>query len=290
MDLILGVLANGVLMGAVYALIAFGLTIIFGVMRVVNFAHGEMVVIGMYAGYFLWAAFDWHPLLAVPAAALLLFVLGYLLQFHLVQHFLNRPAHVQFILFIALALVITGAHLVLFGPNPRGIFSLASFEVYAIGPLRLDAVRTQAAGAALLIVVLLWLFLAVSPLGLAIRAAADNRIGAAVVGIRIRHVYAVTAGIGMACAGAAGALVAPLFDTQPFLAPEFTLIAFITVILGGIGSLPGALLGGLLIGIAEAAAALVLAPSMKSVVSYALLILVMLARPQGLLGSTEGPQ
>lgn len=287
MDLILGVLANGVLMGAVYALIAFGLTIIFGVMRVVNFAHGEMVVIGMYVGYFLWAAFDWHPLLAVPAAALLLFALGYLLQFYLVQHFLDRPAHVQFILFIALALVITGAHLVLLGPNPRGIFSPASFEVYAIGPLRLDAVRTQAAGAALLIVALLWLFLAASPLGLAIRAAADNRTGAAVVGIRIRHVYAVSAGIGMACAGAAGALVAPLFDTQPFLAPEFTLIAFITVILGGIGSLSGALLGGLLIGIAEAAAALVLAPSMKSVVSYTLLILVMLARPQGLLGSTE---
>lgn len=288
MDLVAGVIANGVLMGAVYALIAFGLTIIFGVMRVVNFAHGEMVVIGMYAGYFLWAAFDSHPLAAVLPAAALLFALGYLLQFHLVQHFLARPPHVQFILFIALALVITGAHLVAFGPNPRGIFSLASFEVYEIGGLRLDAVRTQAAAAALLIVGLLWAFLRASRLGRAIRAAADNRTGAAVVGIRIRHVYAVTAGIGMACAGAAGALVAPLFDTQPFLAPEFTLIAFITVILGGIGSLPGALLGGLLIGVAEAAAALVLAPSMKSVVSYGLLILVMLARPQGIIGSPEG--
>jgi branched-chain amino acid transport system permease protein len=288
MDLVAGVIANGVLMGAVYGLIAFGLTIIFGVMRVVNFAHGEMVVIGMYAGYFLWAAFDGPPLAAVLPAAALLFAIGYLLQFHLVQHFLARPAHVQFILFIALALVITGAHLVAFGPSPRGIFSLASFEVYEVAGLRLDAVRTQAAVAALLIVALLWAFLRVSRLGRAIRAAADNRTGAAVVGIRIRHVYAVTAGIGMACAGAAGALVAPLFDTQPFLAPEFTLIAFITVILGGIGSLPGALLGGLLIGVAEAGAALVLPPSMKSVVSYGLLILVMLARPQGIIGSPEG--
>jgi branched-chain amino acid transport system permease protein len=128
------------------------------------------------------------------------------------------------------------------------------------------------------------LFLKYSTLGCAIRAAADNLVGAQVIGIRVRQVYAVTAGIGMACAGAAGTLVSPLFDTQPFLATDFTLIAFIIVIVGGLGSLSGALLGGGLIGLAEAIAALAVSPALKTLFSYALLVFVLLWRPNGLFG------
>jgi len=283
----INVLVGGLLIGVVYALIALGLTIIFGVMRVVNFAHGEMVVIGMYLGYGLWAATGLSPWLLAPAAGIVLFGLGYILQRAIVNAFIDRPQHAQFILFISFALVITGCHLVLFGPDPRSIQTPAMMQSYVIGPLRLDAVRTQAAMMALVLIAALVVFLKYSTIGRSIRAAADNLVGAQVIGISVRRVYAITAGIGMACAGAAGALVSPLFDTQPFLATDFTLIAFIIVIVGGLGSLAGALIGGGLIGFAEAIAALAFSPALKTIFSYALLVFVLLLRPNGLFGERE---
>lgn len=281
------VIVGGLLLGAVYALLATGLNVIFGVMRMVNFAHGEMVVIGMYVGYGTWKFTGASPLLAVPLAAAVLFAIGYLFQRFVANRFVEAPQHMQFILFIALALIITGLHAVFFGPDPRGIQSAASFEVYQLGMLRFDAVRTHAAVASLLLVAGLWAWFRYSLTGRAIEAAAENRIGGQAIGIRIPHLFALTAGLGYACAGAAGALVAPMFDVQPYLGSEFTLVAFIIVIVGGLASLPGALVGGLLIGLAEALAATVVDPSMKSLFSYALLVLVILLRPQGLFGKTE---
>lgn len=253
----------------------------------VNFAHGEMVVIGMYVGYGFWKATGLSPVAAVPLAALVLFILGYAFQRFIGNRFLDAPPHFQFILFIALALVITGVHAMLFGPDPRGVQSASLFEVYRVAGLRLDAVRAHAAGASLVLIAALWAWLRFTLTGKAIQAAAENQVGGRAIGIRIPQLFALTAGVGCACAGAAGALVAPLFDTQPYLAPEFTLIAFIIVIVGGLASLPGALLGGLLIGVAEALAATLVAPSMKSLFSYALLAAVILLRPQGLLGVAQ---
>ncbi|CAN5555847.1 branched-chain amino acid ABC transporter permease [soil metagenome] len=281
------VLLGGLLLGAVYALIATGLNVIFGVMRMVNFAHGEMVVIGMYVGYGVWKSTGLSPLLSVPVAAALLFAFGYVFQRVVANRFVEAPQHMQFILYIALALIITGLHAVFFGPDPRGIQSDASFNVYRLGWLRFDAVRTQAALASLVLVGALWAWFRFSLTGKAIEAAAENRIGGQAIGIRIPHLFALTAGLGFACAGAAGALVAPLFDVQPYLGGEFTLLAFIIVIVGGLASLPGALAGGLLIGLAEALAATVIAPSMKSLFSYVLLIAIILLRPQGLFGKKE---
>ena len=285
--LYLNVIAGGILIGVVYALIALGLTIIFGVMRIVNFAHGEMVVIGMYVGYELWSVTNVPPWMIAPAAAFVLFLLGYVIQRAIVNYFIDRPQHSQFILFISFALIITGLHLVLFGPDPRPIDMIESTQSYVIGRLRLDVVRSQAALMAVVLIAALILFLRQSTLGRSIRAAADNLIGARVIGIRVNTVYAVTAGIGMGCAGAAGALVAPIFDTQPFLATDFTLIAFIIVIVGGLGSLTGALLGGVLIGLSEALAALIISPALKTVFSYALLVLILVWRPNGLFGELE---
>ena len=283
----LNVLVSGLLIGIVYALIALGLTIIFGVMRVVNFAHGEMVVIGMYAGYWMWTYTGLPPwLLAIPAGAFL-FAVGYMLQKLVINAFIERPQHAQFILFISLALVITGLHLVLFGPDSKPIQDMMTMQSYSFGVLRLDKVRTQAAIAALVVIAGLIAFLRYSTLGRAIRAAADNLVGAQVIGISVRRVYAVTAGIGMACAGVAGALISPMFDAQPFLATDFTLIAFIIVIVGGLGSMSGALLGGVLIGLAEAIAALAFSPALKTVFSYGLLVFVLLLRPNGLFGERE---
>jgi branched-chain amino acid transport system permease protein len=278
-----GVVINGLLIGAIYALIATGLNIIFGVMRVVNFAHGEMVVIGMYLGYVLWTYLGFPEALTVPVATALMFAFGYGFQRVIGNDFVDKPQHVQFVLYIGLALVITGMHAILFGPDPRGIQSDAGFVTYQVGPLRIDAVRLHAAAAALGLIFALWAWLRFSLTGKALQAAAENIVGGRAIGIRITHVFALTSGIGMACAGAAGALIAPLYDANPYLAGELTLTAFIIVIIGGLASLPGALLGGLLIGVSEALAAVLISPSAKSLLSYALLIVVLLVRPAGLL-------
>ena len=283
-ELYSSVIINGLMIGAVYALIATGLNIVFGVMRVVNFAHGEMVVIGMYLGYVLWKYVGLSTAATVPVAMLVMFAAGYAFQRAIGNDFVDRPQHVQFVLYIALALIITGVHAIVFGPDPRGIQSAASFAVYKIGWLRIDATRLHAAAASLAMVLGLWAWLRYSLTGKALKAAADNLTGGKAIGIHIDHVFALTAGIGAACAGTAGALIAPLYDANPYLAGEFTLTAFIIVIVGGLASLPGALLGGLLIGVSEAFAAVLITPSAKSLLSYALLIAVLLLRPAGLLG------
>ena len=281
------VLVNGLMIGAVYALVATGLNLIFGVMRIVNFAHGEMVVIGMYIGYGLWKWAGLSPMASVPLAMAVMFAFGYGFQRVIGNRFVDKPQHVQFLLFIALGLIITGLHAIIFGPDPRGIQSAASFAVYRLGWLRIDATRFHAALAALAVLAGLWAWLRYSLTGAALKAAADNLTGGKAIGIRIDHVFAVTMGIGVACAGTAGALIAPLYDTNPYLAAEFTLTAFIVVIVGGLASLPGAFLGGLLIGLSEALAAVLITPSAKSLFSYGLLITVLLLKPTGLLGHSE---
>jgi branched-chain amino acid transport system permease protein len=285
LELYSGVLINGLMIGAVYALIATGLNIVFGVMRVVNFAHGEMVVIGMYLSYLLWTYAGLSAVASVPVAVIVMFVLGYGFQQVLGNRFVDRPQHVQFVLYIALSLIITGVQAIVFGPDPRGIQDAAGLAVYRVGWLRIDATRLQAAAAALVLVFSLWAWLRFSLTGKALRAAADNLTGGRAIGIPIKHVFALTFGIGAACAGAAGALIAPLYDATPYLASDFTLTAFIIVIVGGLASLPGALVGALLIGVSEALAAVLITPSAKSLFSYMLLILVLLLRPSGLFGA-----
>lgn len=283
-DFYLNVIVGGLLIGLVYALVAAGLTIIFGVMRLVNFAHGEMVVFGMYVGILCWKVLGLSALQALPIAVALAFVAGYLLQRFVVSDFMARPQHAQFILFIGLALLITGIHAVTFGPDPQGSGSASSFKSIRLGSLNLDRARVEAAAGSVCLIALLTAFLRYTRAGIAIRAAADNRVGAAAVGLRIPATYALVSGIGVACASAAGVLISPMFPAQPYIAGEFTLLAFITVIVGGLGSLPGALLGGLLIGVAESVAALLISPSMKTMLSYAILIAVILVRPQGIFG------
>jgi branched-chain amino acid transport system permease protein len=280
-------IAKGLLTGMVYGLMALGLSVIFGVMRVVNFAHGEMMVVGMY---FAWAAFDYAevtPLVSLPLIALLFFALGYGLQRAVISPFINRPEHQQFLLLLAIATLLANGCLAIAGPDSRVVQLDSQFDSYELGPLVFDAVRVHAAVAALAIAGLLWLFFTRTRTGKAIRAAADNHMGALVVGLDVRRLYALTFGVGAACVGAAGALMITIVPVTPFLAAEYTLLAFIIVIVGGLGSMTGALLGGLLIGVSEAVAGLLLQPSLKSMFSFGLLIVVLLLRPQGLFGRKE---
>jgi branched-chain amino acid transport system permease protein len=283
---LLQAIIKGLLTGMVYSLMALGLTVIFGVMRVVNFAHGEMMVVAMYLAVMSFAMIGIDPMIALVPIAAILFAFGYGLQRTLINRFINVPEHMQFILMLAIAIILVNACLLLAGPDAQGVqldYALDSFE---IGALLIDKTRVYAALGSLIIAFLLFLFFSRTRIGKAIRAAADNYMGALVVGLDVNRLYAITFGIGAACVGAAGALTIMLVQVQPFLALEYTLLAFTIVIIGGLGSLRGAIAGGLLIGVSEAVAGFLLEPSLKSVFSFGLLILVLLVRPQGLFGRT----
>ncbi len=280
---LLQAIVMGLLTGMVYGLMALGLSVIFGVMRVVNFAHGEMMVVGMYLA---WLAFDrlgLDPIVSLPAVAAALFVFGYVLQRTVINPFIGLPEHMQFMLLLAVAILLVNACLAIAGPDTHGVQVDYMFDSFNLGPLVLDAVRVYAALAALLVAGLLYLFFTRTRAGKAIRAAADNHVGALVVGLDVKRLYALTFGVGAACVGAAGALMLLVVQVQPFLAIDYTLLAFVIVIVGGLGSMSGALAGGLLIGVSEAVAGSLLQPSLKSAFSFALLIVVLLLRPQGLL-------
>ena len=279
-------ITKGLLTGMVYGLMALGLSVIFGVMRVVNFAHGEIMVVGMYLA---WMGFEYlqvSPMLSLPVIALIFFGAGYALQRVVISPFIGRPEHQQFLLLLAIAILLVNACLVVAGPDSRGVQMESQFDSYELGPFVFDAVRVQAALTAVVIAGLLWLFFTRTRTGKSIRAAADNNLGALVVGLDVRQLYAFTFGVGAACVGAAGALMITIIPVTPFLAAEYTLLAFVIVIVGGLGSMTGALAGGLLIGVSEAVAGLLLQPSLKSMVSFGILILVLLLRPQGLFGKS----
>ena len=249
-----------------------------------NFAHGEMMTIAMYAAVVLFAAFRLDPFLALLPVAAAFFVFGYVLQAGLINPFITRPEHSQFILVVAVAIIMVNALLMTFGPDARNVQVDYALDSFSVGPLLLDTVRVYAALAAVVIAAGLFLFFRFTGTGRAIRACADNNLGAKVVGLNVKKYYALTFGLGSACVGAAGCLMVLLVDVTPLLGPGYTLLAFIIVIVGGLGSMAGALLGGVLIGVSEALAGLFFSPSAKSMFSFALLILVLLFRPQGLLG------
>jgi len=280
----LNVAVGGVLTGLVYGLMALGLSVIFGVVRVVNFAHGEMMTVAMYIAITLFAAFQLDPLVMLVPIAAVLFVFGYALQKGLINAFITRPEHTQFLLLVAIATILVNVLLIVFGPDARSVQVSYAFDSFEIGPLIVDATKLYAALAALAVTALLFAFFQYTALGTAIRACADNYTGALVVGLDVKHLYALTFGLGAACVGAAGVMLVLIADVTPAIGPAYTLLAFVIVITGGLGSMPGALLGGVLIGLTEAMAGLLFTPSAKSMFAFAILVLVLLFRPQGILG------
>jgi branched-chain amino acid transport system permease protein len=284
LDLVVNVVIAGLLTGLVYGLMALGLSVIFGVVRVVNFAHGEMMTIAMYAATVLFAALKLDPFFAVLPVAAAFFVFGYILQAGLINPFITRPEHSQFMLLVAVAIIMVNALLMIFGPDARNVQVDYQLESFEIGRILLDKSRLYAAFVALAAAAALFAFFKFSLTGKAIRACADNYLGAKVVGLNVKKYYALTFGLGSACVAVAGCAMVLLVDVSPPLGPYYTLLAFVIVIVGGLGSMTGALLGGVLIGVSEALAGLFIAPSAKSMFSFGLLILVLLLRPQGLLG------
>jgi branched-chain amino acid transport system permease protein len=285
-DLVVSVVVAGLLTGLVYGLMALGLSVIFGVMRVVNFAHGELMTLAMYATVFACSAFSLDPFVVLVPVALGFFGLGYVLQASVINRFITKPEHVQFLLLLALATILVNAQLMAFGPDARGVQTDYQLDAIEVGPLLIDTVRLYAAAAALVASGLVIAFFRFTLVGKAIRGCADNHLGAKVIGLPVERLYALTFGLGASCVAVAGTLLVLIVEVTPGAGPAYTLLGFVIVIVGGLGSIAGALVGGVLIGMSEGVAGLFVSPSAKSMVSFALLILVLLLRPAGLLGKT----
>ncbi len=283
-DVYLTIAVAGVLTGLVYGLMALGLSVIFGVVRVVNFAHGEMMSIAMYLAVVLFSGFHLDPLIMLVPIAAVMFAFGYALQSGLINPFITRPEHSQFLLLVALAIIIVNALLIIFGPDAQTVQTSYAYDSFQIGPLIVDASKLYAGAAAILFALLLFAFFRFTLVGKSVRACADNYTGALVVGLDVKRLYALTFGIGAACVGAAGVMMTLIVDVTPLIGPTYTLLAFVIVITGGLGSMPGALVGGILIGLTEAFAGLLFTPSAKSMFAFGILVLVLLLRPQGILG------
>jgi branched-chain amino acid transport system permease protein len=297
---LLQALVSGLLIGGVYALSAMGLTLIFGVMRIVNFAHGTFLMLGMYAAYWLFRGFTLgglafpggiDPYLGLIAIVPAFLLVGVAIQRSLINRVLEAPEHSQLLLTLGVSLIFQNAALALLGPTPSSINTAYGSWVWNVQlggiDLFVSMARLFACLTALAVCGLLFVLLHRTDVGKAMRAAAEERDGAELVGIDVRVVYGVAFGIGIACVALAGAVVLPFFRVSPEVGDIFVLIAFVTVVLGGMGNLVGALLGGILIGIAENLGALLPQPSLKHLVVFAIFVLVLLFKPTGLLGAKQ---
>jgi branched-chain amino acid transport system permease protein len=283
-DVYLNVAIAGILTGLVYGLMALGLSVIFGVVRVVNFAHGEMMSIAMYLAVVLFSAFHLDPLIMLVPIAAVMFAFGYALQAGLINPFIRRPEHSQFLLLVAVGIIIVNVLLIVFGPDARTVQTAYAYDSFQLAGVLVDASKAYAGAAAIAVAAVLFVFFRFTLVGKAIRACADNYTGALVVGLNVDRLYALTFALGAACVGAAGAMMTLIVDVTPMIGPTYTLLAFVIVITGGLGSMAGALIGGVLIGLTEALAGLLFTPSAKSMFAFAILVLVLLFRPQGILG------
>ena len=277
---------TGLLLGGVYGLVALGLTLIFGVLDIVNFAHGALLTVGMYVTYTLSDRAGFDPYLSLLVAVPLLFLLGALLQRGLIDRTLGQPLENQLLLTLGIALLLENALLLAYGGEPRQVSPSYDRPVQVLTAVA-DLSRILAFVGALAIAGLLYLLLQRTRLGTAIRAVAANPRGAQLVGVDVRRIYTLTFAIGTACAGAAGVLVVPFVTVEPTIGELFNIVAFVVVVLGGLGSVPGAVLGGLVIGLTEQLGGLIF-PNQNPLLSvFAVFVLVLFLRPQGIFGRAQ---
>jgi branched-chain amino acid transport system permease protein len=285
--LLLQAVVSGVLLGGVYGLVASGLTLIFGVLRIINFAHGAVMMLAMYCSYWLHALYGVDPYGSVLLTAPLFFAIGAGIERALIEP--NRAAaeHNQLLLTLGLALFVENLALVLWQGDFRTLRVGYANASFVIGDALVELPRLIAAGGAVLVALALFGFLRLTDVGKAIRALAEEPEGAMLVGIDVARVRAVAFGIGAACAAVAGALITPFFYVAPDVGESFNIMAFVVVVLGGMGNFVGALIGGVIVGVAESLGAALLPGSLKQLVVFALFVLVLLLRPQGLFGGSR---
>jgi branched-chain amino acid transport system permease protein len=278
---------TGILLGGVYALVSLGLTLIFGVLGIVNFAQGSMLTLAMYVVYELATSTGLNLYLATLVAIPALFVLGYLVQALMLNRLMQRgETEGQLLVTLGLSLLIVNVLLLAFGGQPKSVRSPAEGDLHLLGAI-VSVPRLIAFGGAIVLAAVLTLVLRGTRLGLTIRSVAANAEGAALVGVNVRRVFALTFGLGAACVGAAGGLVLPFLSLTPSTGEQFTILAFVIVVLGGLGSVTGAVLGGLTIGLVQTVGGLFLPGTGALLLVFAVFVLVLFLRPQGLFGSAQ---
>lgn len=275
---------NGLMTGAVYALVALGLTLIYGVLHIINFAHGALLTAAMFAAFFAHQLFGLDPYIAVLFLTPLFFLLGYGLQRFVIGPASHGEDRNSLLVTLGLAVIIENALLYAFRADTRTINLPYAFDVVEIGTAFLAVPRVVAFGAAIAVALCLWLIMQWTDTGKAIRAVAKEKLGAELTGIEVAHIYAVTFGLGTACLAIAACLLIPSYYVNPDAGNAFVLIAFTIVVLGGMGSVVGALLGGLFVGVVESLSGLYLGESLGQIGIFAMFILVLLFRPNGLFG------
>ena len=275
---------NGLLQGGIYSLISIGLTLIFGVTRIVNFAHGEFLMLAMYATYFLFQLAGIDPYLSLLFVTPLLFVVGLVAERLVIHPILNAPSFMQIFSTVGLSLALQNAALFFFTADYRSVKTAYSAKALPIGELLISLPRLIAFLASLLISCLTFLLLKKTYMGKAIRAVAQNRMASTLMGIDIRRIYLLTFGLGAALVGVAGAVLMPVYYVFPTVGGLFVLTAFVVVVLGGMGNITGAFVGGLIIGLVESYSGFYLATQLKEAVYFAIFILVLLLKPSGLFG------
>jgi branched-chain amino acid transport system permease protein len=279
------VVISGILAGALYAMVALGLALIFGVMRVINVAHGPLLMLGAYTTFFLYQSFGLNPYLSLAASMPLLFAVGVILQRTLVFRVVNAPELSSLLLTFGVSIAIVNLAQLAFSSDLRAVEFLTGS--YLVGPFAVSKSRLVAFGFAAAITAAAFLFLQRTRTGKALRATSQSAEVAMVCGIDVRRIHWLAFGLAAALAAAGGTLVAVIVAIQPEMGQIYTFKSFLVIVLGGAGNYPGALAGGMLLGLVEQLASLFLTAQLSEVVAYVLLVLVLLLRPTGLLGGRE---
>ncbi len=280
----LQILANGLVLGGLYACIAVGFSLVWGVLNVINILHGTFIVLGSYVAFFAYQFFGIHPFLSVGLAGAVLYVVGYVVQKTLVNRVIAAPVLITLTLTFGLDLVLNNAMLVAFTADYRKINLVHPLKALDIGPIFLPGDRVAAMALAVVLTLLLYWLLRDTRIGRAIVAVRMDREAAALMGVDVKHVNAITFGIGALMAGAAGALLSIIFPISPLNSSLFLGKAFVVCVVGGLGSVPGALIGGLALGIVESFGSFWFGPEHAVTLSFAVLLLLLFVRPSGLLG------
>lgn len=287
---VMQVAVSGLLLGGVYALMSIGLTLIFGVVRNINFAHGELLMVAMYATFWLFTLFNMDPYLSVLVVAPLLFLFGVLVQRVVVEPILDSPALMKVFVTVGLSIALQNLALMLWAGDFRSVRTPYSTHTLQLAGISISTTRLVAFGVSLLLMLALFLLLKHTFAGKALRAVAEDRGAAELMGINVKRLYLLAFGLGSALTGVAGALLMPIFYVFPTVGGIFTLIAFVVVVLGGMGNMMGAMLGGLIIGLIESFSGAYISPALKEAVYFVIFILVLLVRPQGLFGLGKGTE
>ena len=279
MDVLLQAIVNGILLGGFYALMGMGQNIIFGVMKIVNFCHGEMLMVGMYLTYMLYTYAGIDPYLALPLVALIMFFLGAVIQHTLITPSLKTKSFTNLLfLTVGLGLLLSNGALVLFGSDYKSIRTSYSQTTIPIGPVSVALPRLISFCVLIVVTIALFTFLKYSTVGKQIRAVSQNPVGAEVCGINVKRIYLLTYGLGIALAGIAGCLLTQFYSIFPTAGAGVGFRALIVVVVGGLGSIPGAFFAGILLGLLEQMSALFISPSYSDMIVFITFIVILVVR------------